>query len=418
MDKHFQHALILLGQRRHDLAEEKLRLALADDPMHGLAHALLARCLCARERLDEATDEAYHAVRCQPDLAEGHAALASALHARNYFDEARTAAEEALRLEPRNPDHFARLAAIHYDLRDWDGALACAEEGLQEDAEHITCNNLRAMALVKLGRHDEAGRTLAVTLARDPEDAFSHANQGWALLHERKYDQALVHFREALRLDPTVEHARAGLVEAMKARHGLYALMLRYFLWMGRWSRRVQWLIILGLFFGNQALGVVANTIPALRPWITPVRVAYVAFALLTWLAGPLFNLLLRFNRFGRYALSRDQVVCSNWVAGLLLAALLCLALWLALDSSLAMVGALYFGLLVLPVCGVFQCPKGWPRWAMIGYTASLALLGPASLPLYMVQRDLGTVAIYGFVLGAFLSGLLANILIMQRPRR
>jgi len=30
--------------------------------------------------------------------------------------------------------------------------------------------------------------------------------------------------------------------------------------------------------------------------------VAYMAFALLTWLADPLFNLLLRFSRFGRLA--------------------------------------------------------------------------------------------------------------------
>jgi tetratricopeptide (TPR) repeat protein len=419
MDKPFQYALILLEQRRYDLAEEKLRQALATDPANGLAHALLAQCLCERNQLTEATDEAYHAVRTEPNLAAGHAALARALHERNYFHEAKDAIEEALRLEPRNPDNFARLAAIDYSLRDWAAALDAAEQGLKLDPEDIGCNNLRAMALVKLGRKEEAGKTLATTLARDPENAYSHANQGWALLHEGKYQKALEHFREALRLEPGLDYARVGIVEAMKARTGVYALLLRYFLWMGRWSRKVQWLIILGLFFGNQALGAVANSNPALKPWIQPIQIAYVVFAIATWLAVPLFNLLLRLNGFGRYALSRDQTVASNWIGGLLLAAVVCLGVWLVSDEILALVGALYFGLLLLPVSGVFVCPRGWPRRVMAGYALVLALLVPAHFALLMLdQVEQAFLAFQAFIWGCFLSGLAANILAMQIPRR
>ena len=418
MDKHFQHAIVLLEQQRYEQAEQKLRQALAADPGHGLAHALLAECLCERERLSEATDEAYHAVRLDPGLAAAHAVLARVLHERNYLDEAEAAIAEALRLEPDNANHFARVAGIKMSQRDWPAALAAAEQGLEHDSEHVNCNNYRAMALVQLGRRGEAGQTLEAALARDPEDAFTHANRGWSLLHERKYKEAMGHFREALRLEPGLDYARAGIVEAMKARTGIYALMLRYFLWMNRLSQKAQWAVILGALIGNRLLGVLAKEKPELSPWILPIQIAYVVFALMTWLAMPLFNLLLRLNRFGRYSLSRDQTIASNWVGGLLLCALVCLGIWLGTDSSLALIGAASFGMILLPVCGVFSCPSGWPRVAMACYAGAVAVLGIAAVPLFLLNQELGTLAIMGFIWGSFLSGIVANILMMQTPRR
>ena len=40
--------------------------------------------------------------------------------------------------------------------RRWAAALATADRGLALDPEHAQCTNLRAMALVQLGRKDEA----------------------------------------------------------------------------------------------------------------------------------------------------------------------------------------------------------------------------------------------------------------------
>jgi Tfp pilus assembly protein PilF len=76
------------------------------------------------------------------------------------------------------------------------------ERGLERSPEDVPCTNMRAMALVRLNRRDEAGATIATALARNPEIAFSHANQGWTLLHQGDHRRAIEHFREALRLDP------------------------------------------------------------------------------------------------------------------------------------------------------------------------------------------------------------------------
>ena len=56
-------------------------------------------------------------------------------------------------------------------------------------------------------------------------------------MHAGDFRGALEHFREALRLNPSPEWARAGLVEALKARYPS-AASLRYFLWMSTLSRR------------------------------------------------------------------------------------------------------------------------------------------------------------------------------------
>jgi tetratricopeptide (TPR) repeat protein len=418
MDKPYQRALVLLEQRRYDLAEEELRRAIAAAPDDGYLHALLADCLCERGDYRAATAEAEQAIHLEPELPEGHAVLSRTLLRRNHFAEAERAIQEALRLEPLEPRYCAQLAAVHLERRDWEAGLAAAERGLESDPEHIACNNLRAMALVQLGRRDEAGLTMASTLARGPEVAFSHANQGWACLHDGRRQQALEHFREALRLDPTLDFARAGMVEAMKAKNFIYALFLRYFLFMGRLSGRAQWAIILGGYFGYRLLSGIAREQPDLAPWLTPFLLLYAVFALMTWIAAPLFNLLLRLDRHGRYALSRDEVVASNWIGGLIAAGLALLAGWLATENELMMMGAIFCGLLLLPTSATFACQAGWPRRMMAVYTVALVGAGVGFFVLGLRGDPAAMTLLLMVLWGSLLSGFVGNILAAQAPRQ
>jgi len=418
MEAHLARALVLLEQSRLDLAEKELRLALASDPDNALIHAYLARCLAERDELDEALASAKLAVHLDPVLPFAHLVLAQVLLKRNRFDEAEGAAREALRLEPDQPHYHAWLGWVLIDQRRWDEALAEADKGLELDAEDLDCRNLRAVALRQLGRNEEAAATMADTLAQDPENAFSHANLGWNYLHQHQPDKALEHFREALRIDPTLDFARAGLVEALKGRYLLYGLMLRYFLWMTRLSAQVQWAVIVGGVLGYNLLRTLAEKNPALKPWVTPVLVFYIAFVVLSWIAMPVFNLLLRFNRFGRHALSDDQRRASTWVGLMLVPALGSLVTWLITGNDFAFIGMLYFGLLLLPVAGVFACEPGWPRKWMIVYTLALAILPVLYYVLFSVNHDLAMLCLQGFALGSFLSTWVANILMSQTVRR
>ena len=275
------------------MAETELRQSLAADPGDAYAHALLALCLAHRESFQEATDEARQAVHLAPDFSFAFYAHAQVMFDRNRFPEALAAINEAIRLDPQDADYFAVLASIHMQESRWRDALNAAEQGLQFDPEHVGCTNLRAMAMVRLGRKSEAGRTIDAALSKNPDNSVTHANQGWTLLEIGDAKKAAEHFREALRLDPQNEWARQGIIEALKAKNIIYALMLKYFLWMAKFSRRAQWLILIGGYFGNQMLGSLSQSNPELAPWVLPLRILYVVFALMTWLAYPFFNLLL-----------------------------------------------------------------------------------------------------------------------------
>ncbi len=424
MSAQFQRAVVLFQQSRYDLAEREFRGSLAGDPNDPVAHALLSLCLVRLERLDEATREAGEAVRLAPDLELAHYALASAYFHRDRLVEAEAAISEAIRLDPTDADSYALLAQIRCNRRRWRETLEAAEQGLAFDPEHVGCNNLRALALVKLGRRDEAGATLDSVLSRDPEDPLTHANRGWALLHEGKPREAMDHFREALRIEPNFEWARMGIVEALKAKNPIYRLMLRYFLAMSRLSNRAQWAVMLALIFGRQFVQSIGRSYPALAPFTGTALILLFAFVVLTWISVPLFNLLLRLSRFGRLALSAEQVTASNWLAAYLASGAACLVVGLLRRDGRAIEAALEFGLLLLPVGGTAGCPAGWPRDAMKAVTLGLTLIGPGAIAAMMFLAPESPMWYRArawhehFVTGVILSTWLGVFLAQARPRR
>jgi tetratricopeptide (TPR) repeat protein len=374
MNVFLERARLLMQQSRFELAEEQLRLSLAEQEDPGLAHALLSLCLLQRDRYDQAQQEAQTAIGEDPENAMGFYALATVYHERNRLDEARTAIMEAIRLESWHSMHFGRLASIEVDSHRWNEALKAAELGLQFDPDDVHCTNLRAVALVRLGRKDEAGATIDAALAKQPEDAQSHANQGWTLLHKGQPKQAMEHFREALRLEPNMEWARLGIIEAMKARNILYRWILGYFLWMTKFSPRVQLMLILGILFGAQILQAVCQAVPMLAPVQVPLAITYALFVWTTWVAPTLFNLLLLLSKFGRLALNRSEKLDAALAA-------LCIATTLGIGiyghvrypiwvSEFWQCGLLFLGLM-FPVTAIFKMPAK-TRWVLIVYSIGL----------------------------------------------
>ncbi|HVT79354.1 MAG TPA: tetratricopeptide repeat protein, partial [Phycisphaerae bacterium] len=270
-DANIQRAQLLYQQQRYDMAADALRQALGQMPQDAYAHSLLGMCLMHQEKFEEATAEAQKAIGLAPDSAFGHYALGLVYRNRNRFPEAEVEVRRALQLAPADSDFWCLLAEVLFARQQWEPTLDAANTGLQFDPEHSGCLNMRAMALVKLGDKMAAAQTVMEDLRRNPHNALSHANQGWTLLHQNNHKQALEHFREALRLDPNNEWAQHGMMQALKARYFLYRMMLRYYLWMSRFTSKAQWGIIIGLWVGAQILRTINNSYPDAAPFIYPV---------------------------------------------------------------------------------------------------------------------------------------------------
>jgi tetratricopeptide (TPR) repeat protein len=397
--------LLLYDQGRYDLAESELRRALAAEPNDAMAHSLLGLCLMQRQRFQDAADEAATAIRLEPDLAFAHWAQAQVFEDRNRLDEAERSATEAVRLAPEYPGFRALLAGIQLNRGHADQALTTALEALRLDPEHVGAANIRAMALVRLGRDNEAQDSIATALRLDPDNALTHANQGWARLHAGEHSAALESFKEALRLDPTDDWARAGLVEALKARYPVYGWLLRYFLWMSRLDPRFQW----GFYIGAWIL------IRVFRPLAIP----WIAFIWLTWVADPLFNLLLRLNRYGRYALSPDQIRGSNLVGVCLAGTVVALALGAVTGSMALLLLGAACAVLMVPVAAIYNCEAGWPRLLMTLVTAGLALAGLAGVLLAGSGGGSDAAGVFVlFLFGGMASTWIAAWLTRVQPKR
>jgi tetratricopeptide (TPR) repeat protein len=369
---HFQRASLLFEHGRFADAIGELRLQLADEAEDALTHGLLGLCLAEVEKLDEATYHAQQSIHLAPEHPFGQYALAQIMLRRNRFAEAQAAIMEAIRLHPYDADYFAILASLHLRAQRWREALAVADQGLAAEPEHPLCTNLRAQALVKLGDREAAAQTMHQALARRPDDPYAHANQGWTLLHQGSPLQAMEHFREALRLNPEMEWARAGIVEAMKARNIVYRWMLAYFLWMARLDSRVRWGLVIGALVANNFISQQVTRTPALKPVLLPILFAYFGFVLMSWLAYPLFNLLLRIDRFGRYALSADQVKGANVLVVCLVITLACLGAAIGTGHRVLYEATAMSAVLALPASAIYLCEAGWPRYIMTAITLFL----------------------------------------------
>jgi Flp pilus assembly protein TadD len=361
-------------------------MQLAQESEDSHTHALLALSLTELKQFPEATEHAQRAIHLAPDESFGHYALARVMIGRKRFEEARLAILEAIRIDPYDANYFGILASLELEKSRWREALAAANQGLEIEPEHGLCTNLRAQALVKLGDRAGAAATMGEALARQPDDAYTHANQGWALLHAGQPAKALEHFRESLRLDPELEWSRAGIVEALKARNFIYRWMLAWFLWMSRLSPGARWGVVIGAYFGQRVVREIARSSPQLAPFLWPILFLYFAFALLTWLSPSFFNLLLRLDRFGRYALSADQVRGANLLALCLLASAGSLVGFFVTGDEIFLIGAIYAALLTIPASAIFMCQSGWPRQVMAMIT--LGLLGGVVLVLTVAQFE------------------------------
>lgn len=425
-----QRIWLLLKQGRIDRAEEELRLYLADHPDSDFAHAQLALCLTQTERHQEAHQEAQTAIGLAPDNPIAHYVHSVVLMQANCLPEAEAAIREAINLDQSSSMFFAQLAQVQLARQAWQPALDAAENGLEIDPTDDDCANLRSIALIRLGRRTEATDTLRGALERDPDDAGTHANLGWSLIEQARYQDAMIHFREALRLEPNLEHARQGIITALRAQHFLYRPLLRYFLWAQKLNDRFAIVLMIGAYLLFRLLTDVAQRNPQWAPFIFPLLIAYVVFAVSSWLGNPLFNLVLFTNKFGRLALSNEERWTSLLVAGSLTISLLLLAA--SIVSPVCLFSSVGMLLATLPLSKVFSALPGQPRLTVIGLSAAICFMAifPVAFitigstaqcilpPLMMEQgENIAVFCLQNLGIAALVSQFVSQAVVARRPR-
>ena len=116
----------------------------------------------------------------------------------------------------------------------------------------------------------------------------------------------------------------------------------------------------------------------------------YLAFGLMTWIAYPLFNLLLRLNRFGRLVLNPLQRTATNWLGGVLVLALACLVAWAITRDWVVGQAALLCAMMLIPVAGTFNAHSLRKRNILAAYALLLGVVGAGALVLLAAEHRAG----------------------------
>lgn len=409
-----ERALMLFARHRHREAAEEAGRHLAGNPEDARGHALLSLCLDALGKRTAAMKEARAAVGADPELGLGHYTLAVLLGRRLKLDEAEEAAGRAVAMEPDNADFLALRAELRGWQGDWTGALGWTASGLAAEPDHLGCINERSKALLKLGRLEEAKQMLARALEIDPQDAATHANQGWVMLHKGWHAAALEHFGESLRLDPNSRHAREGLVESLNARHALYRVPMKFFLWASRLSENgVAGLVAAGLMWPVVCAVIGGMLGRKEETWMLLTALALPLLLLLVVLSKPVFNLLLRMSDTRGHALNWHQrlgvnllIIGATWATATGIA--------VALHAPGRIMGPLMGLVPLLPgVAIAITMPSYWRRmmvWAFVIVTGTVGAMGMTPALLSGKESDLGAMWLVAYVILGFLAMIFTAI--------
>lgn len=396
-----RRAALLLEHDRPAEAERELRAHLSMAPHDVHALMLLSHSLTAQDKDKEAVEVAREAVAAAPDMDSTHYHLAKALLGGRDINGARASAEHAVRLDPGDANNHGLLALILHHGNAHEAALRAAEQGLAIDPEHLGCLNVRSAELTHMKRHAEADSTISKALELDPENPYTHSNTGWTALRRGDHARAMEHFREALRREPGLETARAGMVEALKARHGIYRLWLKYVFWVGNLKEGTQRYFILGAWLLSRVLRLAAQELPALEVFVWPLLILYALFAMSTWVIDPLTNLLLRFNRYGRYVLSRDEKLTSTLTGASLLLALASGAVLISTDDERWMAPGLFGLLMMIPLASMLRNERR--RNMRVVAAVALAVIGSMGIAIALGSGQPFNLPMIIFLVGAVL---------------
>ena len=143
-------------------------------------------------RVDQAAAYYRQSIRLEPSLAEAHFRLGLVHIRKKEDDQAERAFHEAIRLDPQMTSAYYRIALLHF------------KQGKKAEAE-------KEMQKFRQIRDDQVDELAVLRASQGTEKAAALSNLGWKYIHEKKLEEALQQFKQALWHDPNVAAVHNGL---------------------------------------------------------------------------------------------------------------------------------------------------------------------------------------------------------------
>ncbi len=375
MSAEFARAQLLRERGRHEESVATLLTHLVHQPED--PHAFIELALNRMDmpgQMNQALDDARTATGLTPGEPFPLSLQSRILSQLERPKEALALADSALSIDPEFGHAWNSKCLALTGLSRWQGAESCARTALELDADDETASNLLAHVLRMQNRLDESDDEARRRLARDPENAFSFANAGWSALQRGKIEEAENHFKEALRIDPQMEHARDGLKQAYRARSAFFRLFLKWSFFLQRFNEGNRVAVVIGMVVGFKILRALAASLHPLL--VIPLALAYYLFVFGSWLSEGLANFLLLKDPVARLSLDRSEKIEGAAVGTLFFGGLLALVAGFVFElPPLAIAGGVMM-VTTLPASMVFTNPSPIGRVIFAGISITILALG------------------------------------------
>lgn len=210
---------------KHDSLAEKINSPelkaindmLLKEPSNDSLYNERARIYIGLKQFDEATGDAFRALKIDSMKAKYYVTLADVYFAQNKTRQSKETLETAVKRFPDNTEALLKLAEIFYLVRQYENAITHINSALKIDENMANAYYLKGSVFKEMGDTGKAISSLQTAIEQDNKffDAFLDAG---ILYASRKNPLAFEYFDNALRLRPGSENvvfAKAKLLQDM-----------------------------------------------------------------------------------------------------------------------------------------------------------------------------------------------------------
>jgi tetratricopeptide (TPR) repeat protein len=185
----YQKAVICVNSGLHDEALKYLQKTILLDPRHYLAHNLYGLILMMKGNTREAVPYFEQTVAIAPGFTDGHNNLGTALQGIGNVDRAEDEFRKAVAL---GEDYNAcyNLSKIYYQKGKFDEALDYVQKSIRKYSRSVFAYNLQGLILEELQRMDDAILSYREALKIIPEELNVQYNLAAALFKTGALDKA------------------------------------------------------------------------------------------------------------------------------------------------------------------------------------------------------------------------------------
>jgi tetratricopeptide (TPR) repeat protein len=229
--QHFERGEALSQMNRHKEALEEYFKCLSYTPDNSAAFWRIAIAYLKLNDFKNTILFVEKYIAQNPQSADGFYLNAVALASDRRDSEVEKYIKESIALDPNQARYWAFFAQWCTKEGRFEEGLSYAAKGLKLEPESILCLNRKVDLLSQLGRVEEAKAVAKIVLSIDPNNPHVHNIVGRSHLKSENIEAAETHFREALRIRPTLKAAEIGLEEAKEVEEALLQKKRRYRAW-------------------------------------------------------------------------------------------------------------------------------------------------------------------------------------------